>query len=248
MNILMAQKEALPLGITEPSKIYNALAELTKAYGFSTPEKFWTEPPPGPLPPPPPDPKVDLEKAKLAHDVEKTKAELSLDQEKIGLERERLQVDRASKLADLELKRNIEAQKIEHDTRKHATDLIAREKPATTVQIDVKGQIQEAAEQISQMAQQVGQNQVAFAQQMASILSNLAGVMAADKELIRDPKTGKAIGTRVLPVPVAPLEASEPTEQMAEAVGRISEAMAAEREVVRDQAGKAKGSRVKRLQ
>jgi hypothetical protein len=43
-NILQMQKEALQAGLTDPSKIYNALAKLTQNAGFKDPEEFWNDP------------------------------------------------------------------------------------------------------------------------------------------------------------------------------------------------------------
>lgn len=60
MNILMAQKEAAQVGIASPTNIYNALTELTKVYGFQSPEKFWTDP--ATIPPKPPEPSIDEQK------------------------------------------------------------------------------------------------------------------------------------------------------------------------------------------
>jgi len=43
-TILQMQKEAIQIGITNPEKIYNALAKLTQNAGFKNPEEFWTNP------------------------------------------------------------------------------------------------------------------------------------------------------------------------------------------------------------
>ena len=43
-NILQMQKEALQAGLTDPSKIYNALSKLTQNAGFKDPEEFWNDP------------------------------------------------------------------------------------------------------------------------------------------------------------------------------------------------------------
>ena len=43
-TILQAQKEAIQIGITNPEKIYNALAKLTQNAGFKNPEEFWINP------------------------------------------------------------------------------------------------------------------------------------------------------------------------------------------------------------
>jgi len=43
-SILNMQKEAIQIGLTNPDKIYNALAKLTQNAGFKNPEEFWTNP------------------------------------------------------------------------------------------------------------------------------------------------------------------------------------------------------------
>jgi hypothetical protein len=43
-SILNMQKEAIAVGLTNPEKIYNALAKLTQNAGFKNPEEFWINP------------------------------------------------------------------------------------------------------------------------------------------------------------------------------------------------------------
>jgi len=43
-SILNMQKEAIQVGLTNPEKIYNALAKLTQNAGFKNPEEFWVNP------------------------------------------------------------------------------------------------------------------------------------------------------------------------------------------------------------
>jgi hypothetical protein len=84
-TILMAQKEALQIGVATPKNIYNALAKLTMNAGFKNPEEFWTEPEDGPFKPAP-DQKIEVEKGKLA------------------LDKERLEFDKMKALGDYKLK------------------------------------------------------------------------------------------------------------------------------------------------
>jgi hypothetical protein len=44
MSIINMQKEAINAGLTNPEKIYNALAKLTQNAGFKNPEEFWVNP------------------------------------------------------------------------------------------------------------------------------------------------------------------------------------------------------------
>lgn len=57
LQILGMQEKALMIGATTPEKVYNALTEVTKNYGFPNPDAFWEKPKPGPMPERP-DPKM----------------------------------------------------------------------------------------------------------------------------------------------------------------------------------------------
>jgi len=53
--LLSIQEKVAPIGLCDPGRIYNALAEYTKALGFATPAPFFAEPKPGqPFPQPQP--------------------------------------------------------------------------------------------------------------------------------------------------------------------------------------------------
>lgn len=62
--LLTAQKEALQIGLSTPTHVYNALAEVTRALGFKNTHKFWQNPSePGAKPPPQkPDPAIEAAK------------------------------------------------------------------------------------------------------------------------------------------------------------------------------------------
>jgi hypothetical protein len=62
-------KQAMPYGLTDLNKVYQMLAELTKALGFAGAERFWTEPQPGAMPQPQEDPYVQGAKIKAQADV-----------------------------------------------------------------------------------------------------------------------------------------------------------------------------------
>lgn len=74
-TILMAQKEAIPLGIATPKNIYNALAKLTMNAGFKNPEEFWTDPEMAPPQPPKKDPIVQAEEIKAQAEAQKVQFE-----------------------------------------------------------------------------------------------------------------------------------------------------------------------------
>lgn len=90
-TILMAQKEAIPLGIATPKNIYNALAKLTMNAGFKNPEEFWTEPQDGPIPPRE-DPLVQAEKVKLQGKQMEIQAKGQADAAKMQMEMQQEQL------------------------------------------------------------------------------------------------------------------------------------------------------------
>lgn len=97
-NILAYQEKALAVGITTPKKIYNALSEVTKNYGFPNPDAFWEMPPDGPMPPQP-----NPEMAKVEAKKEADQAKLQNDAQ---LNAAKLQQEQASRVAEM----NAEAQ------------------------------------------------------------------------------------------------------------------------------------------
>lgn len=74
-TILMAQKEAIPLGIATPKNIYNALAKLTMNAGFKNAEEFWTDPDMAGPQPPKKDPLVQAEEVKAQAEAQKVQFE-----------------------------------------------------------------------------------------------------------------------------------------------------------------------------
>lgn len=78
MQILALQEKGLAIGVTDPSKIYNALTEVTKNQGFPNPEAFWVQPPAGPMPPRE-DPKMAQVKANAAAKSQQQQIDAQLD-------------------------------------------------------------------------------------------------------------------------------------------------------------------------
>jgi hypothetical protein len=83
-SILQMQKEGIVAGLTDPSKIYNALAKLTQNAGFKNPEEFWTNPSENPQQqrPPQPDPQQELLKGQLQIEQLKAQSEQQIAQQK----------------------------------------------------------------------------------------------------------------------------------------------------------------------
>jgi hypothetical protein len=103
-TVLMAQKEAIALGIATPKNIYNALIKLTQAAGFKHPDEFWTDPTTVPPKPPSPPPEVQVEQMRL----QAKQQELQL---KAQMEKMKAEMDAKMKMAEAELQAQLEQQK-----------------------------------------------------------------------------------------------------------------------------------------
>lgn len=86
-QVLMAQREAIQIGVATPENIYNSLAKLAEAAGFKAPEAFFTNPANQPPQQPQPDQKameaqakMQLEQAKLQTDQQKAMADMQIKQ------------------------------------------------------------------------------------------------------------------------------------------------------------------------
>jgi hypothetical protein len=103
--ILQYQMQLLPLGITNPENIYNAMRKLIHNAGFKAPEEFLTDPKLTPPAPPPPDPKVQIEMAKLQDGQQRTQAEMVLSQRE-------LQAKQQSEAQKMQVEAMLEEQRI----------------------------------------------------------------------------------------------------------------------------------------
>jgi hypothetical protein len=104
-NILQMQKEAIQVGLTDPSKIYNSLAKLTQNAGFKNPEEFWTNPaenPQGQQQPDQPSAEDKLIQGQLM--IEQQKAQSAIEQEQIRSQNDIL-IEREKIAAQAELER-----------------------------------------------------------------------------------------------------------------------------------------------
>jgi hypothetical protein len=82
-NILVMQKEAMAAGLTDTTKIYNALAKLTQNAGFKDPEEFWNDPSNQMQPAQPaPSPQEQLIQGQLQIEQQKAQADMQLEAQK----------------------------------------------------------------------------------------------------------------------------------------------------------------------
>ena len=111
--ILTLQEKALQVGLTDKTKIYNALSKLTQNAGFKNPDEFWTNPINQPQQPPQPNPQdtliqgqLQIEQAKAQGDmaIAQAKAEANLQQEQLRSQNDVI-IEREKIAAQAELER-----------------------------------------------------------------------------------------------------------------------------------------------
>jgi hypothetical protein len=199
MMIADMQKQAMMGGlpIVKPENVYQTAIEITKAADFSAPDRFWTDPATvEPPPPPQPDATViaaEQIKSQTALQTTQIKAETDLT---INREKLRVEAAKAISAAELEDQKANNAIAIEHmkvqgaaELEKHRAELNpkvieTRQKTATTAGLE-------------QFMTRFLESQAQQTEDFKQMLMQALQTMNAPRELVRDPKTGRAIGSRV---------------------------------------------------
>lgn len=199
-QIYTAQKEMLPLGVANPKNIYNTLSELTKNNGFPAPERFWNDPAQNP-PPPQQDPNasfVAVEKYKADKAAETALRKAAMDnQTKKEVEVIKIKGELTTTAQKAQVEKRPEAPQA---PQLHPADQMAHE--------ERKALYGAAAQVLAAKAKANPKEQANHAQEIASVhktafdmadgFGKLAEALKAPREVVRDPKTGRAVGTRVL--------------------------------------------------
>jgi hypothetical protein len=207
--ILMAQKEAFPLGVATPPNIYNALVKLTQNAGFKNPEEFWTDPSKQPPQPPQPNPEMvkaqaEMQKAQMQQqgDVQKFQAQAQLDAQRMQLEQQQFQaqavLDQQKAAAEAEQKERDRQAQLQIAQLQEETKLqIARMKEEFSLQGLMHQEAvrrQQAAEKDT-MGEEVSTVQQGL-QQVVEAVNELAKMITAPRQVVRD-KTGRAVGVSI---------------------------------------------------
>lgn len=107
MALLQQQQMGLQIGTATPENVYQSQAELTKALGFKSADKFFSDPakaPPRPQPPTPEQIKaqaaMQLEQMKQQADAQKFQAQTQMEMQRIQME---AQATQAQKQAELQV-------------------------------------------------------------------------------------------------------------------------------------------------
>lgn len=193
--------------------------------------------------PPQPDPKVELEKAKLAADVQERQARLELDSRpdpKVAIEQQRLALEAQDKQARLQMDREERAARLQMDQQKAAAehdranrDLALKSAAHNKQLVDEQTQAaQAAAEEAAKAEQEIpGPTPIEMImQQMAELSAMLAQgqqQIAHGQELIAQ---GQAAQTQAL------------MEGLAKSDRTIAAALTAPKRLVRDEQGRAVGA------
>jgi hypothetical protein len=112
MQILAMQERGLMIGVTKPKKMYHALTELTKNYGFPNPDAFWEDPGDGPMPQPP-NPQMEKVKADAQAKQMEMQQDAQLDQQKMArdMQMEAFKAQIQAQLDEAEARRGAEFEK-----------------------------------------------------------------------------------------------------------------------------------------
>lgn len=208
MVIYSAQKELLPLGITDPQKIYNTMGELSKAAGFASADKFWTEPKPGPQQQPPNPEMVKAQAAMQAKQMEiqaqsqakdkEIAAQSAADERKA---QQQLQYEHIRSMNDMTIERERIAS--EAALKKYEADLkYQTELQIATLNANVQMAGFNAKDNVDQVVNGLAEavnKQDKVMQDIALVtegISKAAALMSAPRRVVRDAQ-GRAIGLEV---------------------------------------------------
>lgn len=141
--------------------------------------------------------KMEIERTKMQLEAEKIRAEQQIKAQELEMKRYEieLQDQRERVKADQEMNYKVQAaaMKTQAERERHSMTLEASQKPAVMVQTDAKAALEGTAAALQGMA---AENSNALAAAMQSI-SQAVNALAMPKRIVRDPKTGRALGVEV---------------------------------------------------
>mgnify|MGYP000845475831 FL=1 len=110
MMLLQIIGNAAAMGVTTPDRVYNAFKRAFQALGYKNAEEFLADPSKQPPQQPPPDPKVELEKAKLQFEQQKTQMEMQAEAQRSQMQMQLEQQQAAARAQFDQWKAQMEAQ------------------------------------------------------------------------------------------------------------------------------------------
>jgi hypothetical protein len=199
------QKEALMGGlpIVTPQNVYETAIELTKANGFSSPERFWTDPTKIP-PPPPPQPDATV----MAAEQMKSQTTMQVKDAELRTEKEvkSAELESEEKLALLEAQTKLQIAQLSAQTslltqeRSAETTIKAKSMDASKAPDELAGarlRANESDQRAAQAEQAMQQAQAAMSEAQQQVQQAMEFVQKS-KRVIRRDKKGKAEGVDIL--------------------------------------------------
>jgi AraC-like DNA-binding protein len=206
LNMMFQQQMALlPMGITDPSLIYNTVSEIAKMAGFASPEPFWKLPPQNPPPPSPP-PEIVKEQMKLQADAQKFQAETQVDMQKYQADQQAEKMKLAFEASEREKDRQLELEKAKmQEATKLAIAQMQVENQEKQLEKSQQFEGQKIMAQQSHEARLNGTEDVEKENSdMSELMQNLITALGTLNDAIRrprvperDPKTGKPLYGRL---------------------------------------------------
>lgn len=171
LNLLAIQKEAMQIGLVDPSKLYNTLSRYIENIGLKHPETYFINPTAnqGQMPQ-----KPDPGAQELELEAKKHSDEMALEGQKLKQEGD-LEVLKIHTEADTKIKtKEIEVQG-DIISKQHAAEMGS--KPSTEVKFDASGKLDEVAAQVGQIALDSAQGNQQAMMMMAQAMQGLTAAL-----------------------------------------------------------------------
>jgi alpha-glucosidase (family GH31 glycosyl hydrolase) len=198
MQLAGLQAQGVQVGIVTPKNLYNTGKRISEELGYKNTDEFWTDPAKQQQQPKEPAPEVQAAQiaAQGMTQAEDIKAETAKQRAQIeaGVELEKASKDEAVKryeiLVDAATKLLISRREQETEAMKVAADAEQRANEAVLTAHEAKG----AADAANAREQPSPVDLSPMMEAIAALVEQLN----APRELVRDPKTGRAIGVRTV--------------------------------------------------
>lgn len=219
-TILAMQTQAVEMqgGINGPlvtlPNIYETVIKITENAGIKNADQHWTDPQRGmemmQQQPPKPDPEMQKTAAQIQALTAKTQAEIETNKQKtaaeIELERAKAQakiiIDAHATQAQVGLQAKkqqgemgMAKERMDGEMRLKTEAQTAEQRLAEQPQVEMKQGFEAIIQSMTAFAQAQAQANQALAQKMDAVIA----AVSAEKEIVRDPKTSRAMGVRVKP-------------------------------------------------
>ena len=202
-TILQAQKEAIQIGITNPEKIYNALAKLTQNAGFKNPEEFWINPANNP-PPAPQGPSIEEQAIQAQKEIDAMKVQAENARKAAELEEKQRKDAADYEMKQREMAFNEWKTKLENDTKLMIAELQANKDIKTTA-MNINGVSPESFTSLNEFGQEqpnnalaglvqaINDNMARLVEQQTNNHQQMMQTISRPKKIVRD-QNGRALG------------------------------------------------------